>query len=121
MSKRLGGIKGCKYETSSWHLNGCPDGNIIGSTVQCRGEALGALIAIQGHQKTVKIKQRQCSTPSNMVVINIITYYIGCKYKATTYKLMGGNTGEIQLGSERELYKKSTLIVLLFKEKSERA
>ena len=22
MSKRLGGIKGCKYKTSSWHLNG---------------------------------------------------------------------------------------------------
>ena len=27
MSKRLGGIKGCKYETSPWHLNGFPDGN----------------------------------------------------------------------------------------------
>ena len=24
MSKRLGGIKGCKYETSSWRLNGFP-------------------------------------------------------------------------------------------------
>ena len=33
MSKRLGGIKGCKYKTSSWHLNGFPDGNNIGSTV----------------------------------------------------------------------------------------
>ena len=34
MSKRLlGGIKGCKYKTSSWHLNGLPDGNNIGSTV----------------------------------------------------------------------------------------
>ena len=32
MSKRLGGIKGCKYKTSSWHLNGFPDGNNIGST-----------------------------------------------------------------------------------------
>ena len=31
--KRLGGIKGCKYKTSSWHLNGFPDGNNIGSTV----------------------------------------------------------------------------------------
>ena len=40
MSKRLGGIKGCKYKTSSWHLNGFPDrNNIIGSTVQYRGEA----------------------------------------------------------------------------------
>ena len=33
MSKRLGRIKGCKYKTSSWHLNGFPDGNNIGSTV----------------------------------------------------------------------------------------
>ena len=34
MSKRLvGGIKGCKYKTSSWHLNGFPDRNNIGSTV----------------------------------------------------------------------------------------
>ena len=33
MSKRLGGTKGCKYKTSSWHLNGFPDGNNIGSTV----------------------------------------------------------------------------------------
>ena len=40
MSKRLGGIIGCKYKTSSWHLNGFPyDGSNIGSTVQCRGEA----------------------------------------------------------------------------------
>ena len=33
MSNRLGGIKSCKYKTSSWHLNGFPDGNKIGSTV----------------------------------------------------------------------------------------
>ena len=33
-SKHLGGIKGCKYRTSSWHLNGFPDANNnIGSTV----------------------------------------------------------------------------------------
>ena len=38
MSKRLGGIKGCKYKTSSWHLNRFPDADIIGSKVQCRGE-----------------------------------------------------------------------------------
>ena len=34
MSKRLGGIKGCKYKTSSWHLNRfLPDADNIGSTV----------------------------------------------------------------------------------------
>ena len=33
MSKRLGGIKGCKYKTSSWHFNRFPDADNIGSTV----------------------------------------------------------------------------------------
>ena len=33
MSKRLGGIKGCKYKTSSWHLNRFPDADNIGSIV----------------------------------------------------------------------------------------
>ena len=33
MSKRLGGIKGCKYKTSSWHLNRFPDADNIVSTV----------------------------------------------------------------------------------------
>ena len=39
MSKRLEGTKAGKYKTSSWHMNGVPDGNNIGSTVSCRGEA----------------------------------------------------------------------------------
>ena len=38
VSKRLGGIIGCKDKTSSWHLIGFPDGRNIGSTVSCRGE-----------------------------------------------------------------------------------
>ena len=33
-------------------------------------------------RKTVKTKQRQCSTPSHMVFKVIIYYYIGYKYKA---------------------------------------
>ena len=33
MSKRLGGIKGCKYKTSTWYLNRFPDADNIGSTV----------------------------------------------------------------------------------------
>ena len=33
MSKRLGGIISCKNITSSWHLNGFPDGSNIESTV----------------------------------------------------------------------------------------
>ena len=33
MSRRLGGIIGCKDKTFSWHLNGFPDGSNIGSTL----------------------------------------------------------------------------------------
>ena len=47
-------------------------------------------------EKTVKTKQRQCSTPSHMVVI--IYYYIGYKYKATTWYLTGFPNGS-NLGS----------------------
>ena len=86
MSKRLGGIIGCRYKTSSWHLNGFPYyGSNIGSTVSYRGEAhrytvhLLILIAMQGHQKN---SARQNSTPSNMVVI--IYCYIGCEDKEVT-------------------------------------
>ena len=35
MSKRLGGIIGCKYKTSSWHLNGFPYGSNSGSYLIC--------------------------------------------------------------------------------------
>ena len=37
MSKRLGGIKGCKYKISSWHLNRFPDADNIGSFVIIAG------------------------------------------------------------------------------------
>ena len=33
LSKRLGGIIGCKHKTSSWHLNRFPEGSDPGSTV----------------------------------------------------------------------------------------
>ena len=33
MSKRLGGIVGCEDKTSSWHVNGFPDGSNIGPTI----------------------------------------------------------------------------------------
>ena len=42
MSKRLGGIIGCKYKTSSWHLNGFLYGSNIGSTVLSKLTFCGA-------------------------------------------------------------------------------
>ena len=49
-------------------------------------------VHLQGHQKKVKTKQRQCRTPSHMVVI-IYYYIIGYKYKATTWYLTGFPNG----------------------------
>ena len=64
----VGGIKGCKNKTSSWHSNGFPDRNSIGSTVQCRGEAHRYTVHLdqppcRNTRKTVKTKQKQCSEP----------------------------------------------------------
>ena len=60
--KSLGGIIGCKYKTSSEHLNRFPDGSNIASTVRImsgRSPPLYCtltLIAVQGHQTKSKIK-----------------------------------------------------------------
>ena len=50
------------------------------------------IIAMQGHRKNIRKKQRQCSTPSHMVVVIYISYK-GYKYKATTWYLNGFPTG----------------------------
>ena len=42
-------------------------------------------------EKTVKTKQRQCSTPSHIAVI--IYYYMGYKYKTTTWYLTEFSNG----------------------------
>ena len=104
MSKRLGEIKGCKYKNSSWHINGFPDGNNIDWLVQQYnvGEKPTVILYtyINRHvgtpEKTVKTKRRQFSTPSHMVVITY--YYIGYKYKASTWYLTGFPNGS-NLGS----------------------
>ena len=51
MSKRLGGIIGWKYKTSSWHLNRFPDGSNIGSVNS---------IIPGGHKKNTDLR-RNCS------------------------------------------------------------
>ena len=55
MSKRLGGIKGCKYKTSSWHINGFPDGNNIGSTGEKPTVILYTYIKIRTHLDLLSI------------------------------------------------------------------
>ena len=44
MSKRLGGIIGCKDKTSSWHLIGFPDGSNTALTVYHVGEKLTVIL-----------------------------------------------------------------------------
>ena len=71
MSKRLAGVKGCKYKTSSWHLNGSPmEITLLGQQYNTVGEKPIVIlyIYINHHEgtpgKTVKTNQKQCSTPS---------------------------------------------------------
>ena len=102
MSKRLGGIIGCKYQTSSWHLIGFPNnGSNIGSTYNVGEKPTVILYTyINRHSGTPDKKQKQNrnSTTSYMVVI-IITYcFIGCKDKASSWHLNGFPDGS-NLGS----------------------
>ncbi|CAM9899582.1 unnamed protein product [Ascophyllum nodosum] len=64
MSKRLGGIKGCKYKTSSWHLNRFPDADNIGSTVQCRGEVM-SITSWKGPFNLFSSRKYQAVTPAH--------------------------------------------------------
>ena len=60
MSKRLGGIIGCKYKTSSWHLNGFPDGINIGSKYNVGEKPTVILYTyINRHAGTPHIHQKQ--------------------------------------------------------------
>ena len=59
-------------------------------------------------EKTVKTNQRQCRTPSHMLVI--IYSYIGYKYKATTWYLTGFPNGS-NLGSTVYVGEKPSVIL----------
>ena len=68
MSKRLGGIKGCKYKTSSWHLNGFPSIMVVTLGQQYNiGEKPTAILYsyINRHAGTPDKQRRQNSTSSN--------------------------------------------------------
>ena len=58
LSKRLvGGIIGCKYKISSWHLNGFSYGSkIIGSTEKHTGTPEKLYMPYRDTRKTAKIK-----------------------------------------------------------------
>ena len=60
----------------------------------------------------VKTKQRQCSTPSHMVVITC--YYMGYKYKATTCYLTGFSNGSNLLGQQYNVGEKPTVILYTY-------
>ena len=88
MSKRLlGGVIGCEYKTSSWHLNGFPMVVALGQQYYVGDKPTVILYTyINRHARTPDKhqKQKHCnSTLSNMVVI--IFCYICCKDKATTW------------------------------------
>ena len=66
MSKRLGGIKGCKYKTSSWHLNGFPMVVTLGQQYNIGEKPTVILYSyINRHAGTPDKQRRQKSTLSN--------------------------------------------------------
>ena len=73
MSKRLGGIIGCKYKTSSWHLNGFPCAVVtLGQQYNVGEKPTVVLYTYINRHAGTSEKQRKhkhCSTSSNMVVI----------------------------------------------------
>ena len=88
VSKRLGGIKGCKYKTSSWHLNRFPDADNIGSTVYgcigcvgCRGERGKHLLTVteggwhQGHQSNVLNKSCLLRQPTFVFFCFVFVFF----------------------------------------------
>ena len=78
MSKRLGGIIGCKDKTSSWHLNRFPDGsNVVVSAIQrigCQPEKTLYMIAnpargLLNREEKTKEKVWQHTLPTLRVLI----------------------------------------------------
>ena len=49
ISKRLGWIKGCKYKTSSWYLNGFPDGIVTLGQQYNVGEKPTVILTVHLH------------------------------------------------------------------------
>ena len=66
-------------------------------------------------EKTVKTKQRQCSTPSHIMVV-IIYFYIGYKYIATTIWYLTGfpNGIIVTLGQQYNVGEKPTVILYTY-------
>ena len=86
MSKRLGGIIGCKYKTSSWHLNGFPMVVTLGQQYNIGEKPIVILYTyINRHAGTPEKQRRQNSTSSNVAVI-ILYCYVGCEVEVTTLK-----------------------------------
>ena len=73
MSKRLGGTIGCKYKTSYGILTGSPMVVTLGQQYNGKKATVILYTGINRHagtaEKSKNKKKRQCSTPSNMVVI----------------------------------------------------
>ena len=77
MSKRLGGIMGCKYKTSSWHSIGFHNGMVVtlGQKYHVREKPTAilytlTLIAMQGHPTKSKTKDTM-SLDSNLLFVTM--------------------------------------------------
>ena len=81
MSKRLGGMIGCKDKTSSWHLIGLPNSSNVESTVSCQGET---------HRDTVHLHQSPCRYTKKVVAAVVSHIFSVLVDKPKTTLLHGG-------------------------------
>ena len=77
MSKRLGGIIGCKDKTSSWHFNGFPSGSNVGSIVSCREKPNVILYTyINRHAGTQKLLTNKTNVVHTTTKNNVVPNYL---------------------------------------------
>ena len=72
MSERLGGIKGCGDKTSSWHLNGFPDGSNIGSTV---------VVVVDSHIQRIVLATEETTVTQQVSHIRLSNANPSCGHK----------------------------------------
>ena len=66
MSKRLGGIIGCKDKTSSWHLNGFPDGSRSTVVVVVDSHVQRSVLATEETTVTQQVSHRPIKCQSRL-------------------------------------------------------
>ena len=104
MSKRLiGGIKGCKYKTSLWHLNGFPDGiTLLGQQYNVREKPT---VILYNNNNNTTLLTDHGATMLLLLLFLTFSVCIGCQPEKTT--LHGGQSRSWSAEQGKENKRKS--------------